>query len=1162
MEKNQHEQHVGDILRCFRQTIRIMRLSLFFMVVSTAMAFSAATYSQSTKLSLDLKNATVGEVINTIERQSEYLFLYQEGQVDLNRRVSIQVKGKQLEEILNEMFRSTDNIYIISDRQVVIGKAPRKALEAQLTVLQKELKTVIEQPQQREITGKVTDTSGEPLPGATVMVKGTTIGTVTDAEGNFSLRIPANAQTLQVSFVGMKTNELPISGRSSFNVVLEEESETLDELVVTALGIKREQKALGYSVQSVEGEVLQTVKGVDMATSLTGKVAGMMVKNSTEFTAEPSLTLRGETPIIVIDGVLFKNMRLRDIPSDDIENITVLKGGTASALYGEDGDRGAIMVTTKKGIKQKGLSISVNSGTMFSAGHLAIPETQSLYGRVVNTATNTYVRSGDGSWGVPMEGQEVIQWDPIQKTMRSMPYLPIGKDNFANFVQQGYILNNNVSLVQQGENGSLRSSATWVQNKGLYPNSLFDKITYSVGGDMKFDKFTLSTSFTYNKNVTPNKGFSGYTGYDPMYSLLIWSAPDWNILDYKDYWLVPNEVQNNSYTAGNNNPWFDRYERTHSVNRDILNGVLELNYDIMQERLKVKLRAGYENYSNRQEIKVSKGSFQGAGNATLIPNGTEVWGESQKGSYNLGISRGYSTNNEVLLSSANKLSDFNIDGVLGGSLRYYQDEGVESRTRGGLSIPAFYSLKASIDPVITNSLIYRKQTNSIFGRLAVDWKSLFFVEATFRNDWTSTLASAQRSYFYPSLSGSFVVSELLPKTDDWLSFWKLRSSWVTSKKTPDVYSINNVYSITNAAWGTLSSANYPTTIRPVNIIPESTSTIEVGSAVNLFKNRFSVDVAYYAKEMFDFIKAAPVSPASGFTNRYMNIDEVRTRKGLEIAANVTPVKTKDLRVDVSFNWTNYKTVFTKLDSIYSGDKPWIKVEERTDYYVIRDYLKDPEGNIIHNASGLPLYSNYDSNYGYSDPKYIWGLGANVRYKNWQLGISMDGRVGGLAQTITEMYMWRAGSHPKSLTSERYLDATNPGTKNYIGEGVKIVSGTATYDTYGNITSDTRVFAPNDIKTTYKSYIEAYHKGTAWGGAPSPVDLYDATFFKIRDISLTYNLPRALAQKISMKNVSVSAVAQNVYLWAKQFKYSDIDGGSENFADPSPRYVGFNFKIDF
>ena len=212
------------------------------MVVGTGLAFSATTYSQSTKLSVNLKDATVGEVIKAIEEQSEFLFLYQEGQVDLNRRVTIQAEEKKLQEILDEVFKGTDNIYIVSDRQVVIGKAPRKTLEAQLTVLQKDLKTVIEQPQQREITGKVTDSSGDPLPGATVLVKGTTIGTVTDANGNFSLRIPANAQILQISFVGMKTQEIPIDNRTTFNVVLEEEAIGLEEVVAVGYGVQKKQQ--------------------------------------------------------------------------------------------------------------------------------------------------------------------------------------------------------------------------------------------------------------------------------------------------------------------------------------------------------------------------------------------------------------------------------------------------------------------------------------------------------------------------------------------------------------------------------------------------------------------------------------------------------------------------------------------------------------------------------------------------------------------------------------------------------------------------------------------------------------------------------------------------------------------------------------------------------
>ncbi|HBU44537.1 MAG TPA: SusC/RagA family TonB-linked outer membrane protein, partial [Porphyromonadaceae bacterium] len=246
-----------------------------------------------------------------------------------------------------------------------------------------------------------------------------------------------------------------------------------------------------------EGDGLQTVKGVDMGTSLTGKIAGLLVRNSTEFSDAPSIQIRGEDPLLVIDGVPYANMTLRDIPSDDIESISVLKGATASALYGYRGGSGAIMVTTKKGLTNKGLSVSVNSGTMLSAGYLAIPELQSDFGRVVRKNADgalEYVRSGDGSWGVPLDGREIIQWDPISKTMKPMPYLPVGKDNFQNFLEQGYILNNNVNLAQQGEFGSFRTSLTWVNNKGQYPNSTFDKLTFSLGGDMKIDKFLLTAS--------------------------------------------------------------------------------------------------------------------------------------------------------------------------------------------------------------------------------------------------------------------------------------------------------------------------------------------------------------------------------------------------------------------------------------------------------------------------------------------------------------------------------------------------------------------------------------------------------------------------------------------------------------------------------------------
>lgn len=1113
------------------------------------MFVTTQTYAQIT---VNIQKKPLREALKEIERVSNYKFFYNESLAGLEKNKTLQLTNVAIDVVMQQLLSDSNIKYRISENNIIA-----------LTVEEGDIHLVSQQQENKvTIRGQVIDINNLPIIGANIIEVGIPgNGTVTDYNGNFTLEINRNSE-LKITYLGFEDFILNTAGRTSFTIVMEENVEILNEVVVTALGIKREEKALGYSVQSVEGDGLQTVKGVDVGTSLSGKVAGLLVRNSTEFTEAPSIQIRGEEPLLVIDGVPYANMTLRDIPSDDVESISVLKGATASALYGYRGSSGAIMVTTKKGLSAKGISVSVNSGTMFAAGYLAIPEMQSSFGRVIKTnadGNQEYVRSGDGSWGVPLDGREIVQWDPINKSMQPMPYLPIGKNNFNNFLETGYILNNNINITQQGEFGSFRTSATWVNNKGQYPNSKYDKLTFGLGGDMKIDKLLLSASMTYNKQSTPNTGFRGYTGYDPMYSLLIWSAPDWDITKYKDYWVIPNEVQNSSYTSTNNNPYFDSYERTHRQDRDIFNGSVSIDYDFT-DWLKATARSGFDIYSDRQDITVSKGSFQGAGSATVLEGGTQVWGESQRGSYNIGLGRGYSLNNDLLLSADKTFGDIRLESFIGGTIYYRQDDGMEARTQGGLTIPAFYSLKASVNPSAVSSVIRKQQVNSIYGRLGFSWKSLVYAEATFRKDWSSTLSESNRSYLYPSVSGSFIVSELLP-TYDWLSLWKLRGSWTSSKTPAAIYSINSVYSITSNAWGDLSSASYPSTIKGIDVLPESASTFEVGTALNFIQNRASIDFSYYEKRMYDFLRSASISPASGYTSNFVNTDEEITRKGVEITTSGTPLKTREWQWDVSINWSKYARYYTQLDSTYSTDKPWVAEGKRVDHYILNDYQKDPEGNIIHN-NGLPLYSPYTSLFGYADPDWLWGLSNTLRYKNFTFGISLDGRVGGIAQTTTEMYMWRAGSHPNSVVPERYLDANNPGTRNYIGEGVKVVSGQATYDTYGNITSDTRTYAPNDIGVTYQTYVNNLHKGTAWGGSPSPLDAYSTTFFKIREISLTYNLPSQMCSMFKAKNASISAVGQNVLLWAKQFKYSDPDGGYENFSDPSIRYLGFNVKIIF
>ena len=1137
MKKKYNGAPAGSFKRSLK-VLLFMKL-IFLCTFIFCLQASANVYSQDGKIDVDLQEVTLPRALKIISAKSAYHFLYNNDLLPKTTKVSLVATNRTVPELMGDLLTSTGLSWKVLDNKLIAIGYRQAAFQ--------------------EITGTVTDSLGQPLVGVSIQVKGTTAGTVTGADGSFVLQVPDSA-VLIVSYLGYQRQEVPVDGQTHLNIVLQSAATGLDEVVVTALGLKRQERELGYATQKVEGESLQTVKGIDVGTSLTGKVSGLMVKNSSEFMAEPAITLRGESPLLVIDGVPYGNMTLRDIPADDIESIDFLKGASASALYGSRGGSGAIMVTTKTGGGAKGLHVSLNSSTMFEAGYLAIPEMQDTYGRTINTATNTYTRTGGGAWGPPLEGQEVIQWDPISKTMKAMPFTARGKDNFKNFLQQGYILNNNLNVTQTGEMGSLRASATWVQNKGTYPNSRFDQITYSVGGDIHINRFSLSTTLAYNNQSAPNMGFSGYTGYDPMYSLLIWSAPDWDVRDYKDYWLVPNEVQNSSYTAGNNNPYFDRYQRTHAYKKDIFHGQLTLNYDFT-DWLKATVRTGYDNYSNKQEVTISEGSFQGGGSSKVLDGGTEIWGESQRGSYNVGIGRGFSTNTDVLLLANKTVNDFTIDGFLGGSVFYQQDEGIEALTKGGLSIPAFYSLKASLDPVYVNSLLSKQQTNSLYGKLGLGWRNLAFLEGTFRNDWASTLPKATRSYFYPSVSGSFIPSELFAHTD-WLSFWKLRGSWTTYRTPAGIYDINNVYTIATNQWGNLSTASFPNSIRPTSIHAEGSSSLEFGTHASFLDDRLALDATVYKKRMFDFIVQTPISPSSGFSSVYTNSQEEHTRRGIELTLNATPVKTNAFSWDLAINWSKYATYFTRLDTQYSvRGKDWVQKNKRVDYYTINKYQTDNAGHIVYN-NGVPTYQPFASLAGYTDPDWIWGLHTAFRYKDLSLSIAMDGRVGGLAQSTTEMYMWLSGNHPNSLTEARYLDATQPGTKNFIGKGVKVVSGSITYDANDQVVSDTREFAPNDVATTYKSYVEAMHHGTAWGGRPAPADLYSTTFFKLREVALTYRLPEEIAEKIRSKGISVSVIGQNLIYWAKDFKYSDIDGGTENFIDPSMRYIGFNIKLDF
>lgn len=994
----------------------------------------------------------------------------------------------------------------------------------------------------RKIGGRVTDAEGNPLPGVNVIIDGTMQGSVTDVDGKYGFIVSdANNQKLKVSFVGYGEQVIPIGDKVTIDVVLGEDAVGLDEVVVTALGIKREKKALGYAVQKIDAEQLVVAKGTNVATNITGKVAGLFVRNSTEFGENPSIQLRGATdPLIVVDGVAYSNFSLNSISADDIESMDILKGATAAALYGTRGRKGAIMITTKSGQSKKSkLKINVSNNTMFRAGYLRIPERQTSY----SSGEGGVYRSGkdnniDFVWGAYMHGQEVEQWNPIKKKFEKMPLTARGKNNLENFLENSYIMNNNVSISQSGELGGFRASATQIHNKGDYPNTKLDKYIMNIGGNINYDKFKMDASVNYSKEQTPNVPDRNYGASNIIYNMIVWTGPEYDIRDFKDYWIVKDQEQNWHFNKWYDNPYVIVNERKRLEDEDYLNGKLELSYELPLA-LKATMRTGYDSYSRKYED-----------TEPISMRGTPA------GSFSTQFQRGFSLSNDFLLTGNYKIQDLTIN-VLGGlSSYYFEDERLSSSTTDGLSIPGFYSLRASVGPASTSASLRRKLVYGVYGKLGLGYKSLAFVDVTGRNDWSSTLPEDNRAFFYPSVSASFIPTELYNPVDDILDYFKLRGSWAVAKKDLGIHEINRVFSISQNAWNGLTRATYPGRLRDPNIEAETERTIEFGVDVRFLKNRIGLDVAYFNRLQFNRIVNAGISNSTGFGSIQRNSDEEHIQKGMEYTLTVKPIVGETFNWNIAANIAYNHWYYHKLDPQFSSKDPRIKEGGRLDQQFRTDWEKDPQGNLVL-RNGLPVGNNYESILGTTDPDFFWGITNSFSYDNFQVSFSFDGRVGGLVYNWTEQALWNTGAHPDSDNQYRFDEYL--GKKNFIVPGVKVISGERKTDPFGKVLSDTRKFAPNDVKVAYSQYVQKYH-GNAYTAEAQ--NYMEATFFKLREVAFNYNLPKEWIEPIGMNSLQVGVVGQNLWLWSPNFEFSDPDRGTENLNSPAKRFLGFNINMTF
>ena len=1131
-----------QISNCLKGPIyQFMKVGLFPMVLIFTLA--GTTYALPTtgqevldkKVTITAEQREVKTILSEISRLTNVKFVYSAQKIPARKKVSLQVYDEKLAEVLNKLLYPLNVSYSVEGNQIILtgNKEPKEATNNN----KKNFEVVYNAYgfyNAREISGKITDDAGNPLAGVSVTVKGTAKGTVTRSDGVFTINAEVG-DVLEVSMVGYQTASVTVTSTATISIALQPTNVNMSEVVVTALGIKREEKALGYAVQKVSGEAVQTVKGVDVATSLTGQVSGLVIKNSTEFFDKPTIELRGEGALLVIDGVPYGNMSLRDVPADDIASIDVLKGPTASALYGSRASGGVLLITTKKG-SGKGISVNINSNTMLQLGFLALPKVQTNYGRGTNgKIANDYV------WGPRLDaGNTTRDWNPETKQFEdNRPLLSLGKDNLKNFMQTGIVTNNNISVSQSGEYGSFRASLNHIYNRGQFPNAELNMYNFTLGGELKAsEKFTLESHMGISRRQAPQIWGTGYGNQGYLYQLIMWTGPEYDIRQYRDYWKVPNQTQNWMYTAWYDNPYLIAYEKLNGIEQNTINASLTSNYKFTKD-LNLMVRLGYDVYSNTETWH----------NPTANIYSTRG-GWNAKGWYSISKDWGWSTNDDVILSYNKKAGQWNFDAMAGGTIYRWVDESLDASTKNGLTAPTFYSLAGSVEPPTISPGYSARQVNSLYGRASIGWHNAVFLDFTGRNDWNSSQPKENRAYFYPSIGSSVVLSEFM-NMPVWVDMWKIRGSWATFKTPADVYSTNRLYSTSTSVWNGLNSASYPGNLLGVDLLPSSQRTWEIGTAAYLFKKRLHADIAYFNKYYYNRLTSVSIPNSSGFSSTLLNTDETYVRKGVEITLDGAVIKRSNFEWNSTINWSTQHRYYVNIDSVYSPKSPWVKKGERLDTYTAYYWLTDPNGNVIHN-NGMPVESDYVKKYGYGDPDFSFGFINSFTIGNFLFGINIDGRIGGLMYDYVWDKMFDTGTNPETDNQYRY-DEVVKGLKNYVGKGVKVISGDVTYDNFGNITSDTRKYAENDAPVSYQDYAQNFRGGDE--------GILSESFVKVREISAGYRFPAKVLGKAGIKNASVALTAQNVFLWTK-FKFSDPDIDTENLNAPSQRIIGVNIKLGF
>lgn len=1009
--------------------------------------------------------------------------------------------------------------------------------------------------QTRKITGKVVDSAGEPIVGASVLVKEAGTGSVSDLDGKFTVEA-AQGYTLMVSFVGYRTIEVKVTNETFYLVTLSDDAQALNEVVVTAMGIKKDRKSLGYAVEDISAEELMKNKSVNPINSLAGKIAGVNITQGGGAAGSGSqIILRGGTslerdnqPLFVVDGVIYDNStnilgnsafdgststastnanRVMDINPEDIENMSVLKGPAAAALYGSRAAAGVVIITTKKG---KEGAVEVNFSTKYTTQWATnLPKTQRKYGRgfvedqydaAGNYTGTTYNDFSYNSWGEPIaEGVPTY-------------------NNIDDFFKQGGAWDTNLSVAGGTKNSNFYLSGSYYNQDGIIPTTGYEKATFRFNGEQRWKMFTFGANVAYSQANTDktltSAGLYGSSGSGTMEGVYRWSPVD----DMKHYMnddgtryrlfgdrLDVTEERDNPYWILNKNKLQDNTER--------FTGSFSVKADIT-DWWWISYRMGIDSYTTDDSKVIAAGGVYKL--------------DWQKGMYSENSYR-YKYLSTNLMTNFNKsFGDFNFNLMLGTST---DDTRTWSNYRmaWNFEVPGFYSFdNATNENRDFSSSRTQKRLVGVFGEFRADWKNMLFLTVSGRNDWSSTLPIENRSYFYPSVSGSFVFTELLPKYD-WLSFGKIRASWARVGKDTSPYALETALWPSQSFLGGLTGVSNYWQAGNAALKPEITESTEIGLEMRFFNNRLRFDYAFYTNNSYNQIMSPRLSNATGYILRSVNAGDVYN-KGMELSIGGTPIQTKDwtweTTINVSGNRGTVKNLMEGVEILYVTDVQVGNAKAASfpdgNFMAISgsEWKRDEQGRVVLDKNGLPTKgTNANLEIGNREPTFSGGWNNTLSYKGWSLNMLWEFRVGGHVYNGTEYAMTLAGVSELSANRERIE-----------------VSGVNTEGEYvTNVFEADKTYMYNGKETSGKTIIANYYQDIYPNETANFMTKVNA--LRLRTLSLSYNLPKSWLLKTNViKRAMITATANNILL------FTNYNGDPEVAAAGSGAVGSSSVGIDY